>query len=79
MVVLFCLDDGHNSCSRSQCIINIRCGSKQASEEVDVSASSTVLTIVDLAGAEREKKTGNQVYCYFSWEIPFKCCIFVNN
>lgn len=29
--------------------------------EVGENSNSSVLTIVDLAGAEREKKTGNQV------------------
>ncbi|KAI3464817.1 hypothetical protein Pfo_021480 [Paulownia fortunei] len=46
--------------SRSQCIINIRCDSEKYDEEIDGKTSSTMLTIVDLAGAEREKKTGNQ-------------------
>ncbi|PIN17293.1 Kinesin-like protein [Handroanthus impetiginosus] len=46
--------------SRSQCIINIRYDSENGDEEVDRKTSSTTLTIVDLAGAEREKKTGNQ-------------------
>ncbi|KAL3640994.1 hypothetical protein CASFOL_015962 [Castilleja foliolosa] len=45
--------------SRSQCIINIRCDSGKDGKEGG-KASSSMLTIVDLAGAEREKKTGNQ-------------------
>lgn len=56
-----CFNGDCNFCSRSQCIINIRWGSKQGGEEVDGDANYTTLTIVDLAGAEREKKTGNQV------------------
>ncbi|KZV33162.1 bipolar kinesin KRP-130-like [Dorcoceras hygrometricum] len=46
-----------NSCSRSQCIINIRCGCNKGKEDI---AGRSVLSIVDLAGAEKEKKTGNQ-------------------
>ncbi|KAL7611733.1 hypothetical protein Lser_V15G05166 [Lactuca serriola] len=50
--------------SRSQCIINIR----SDHENIDfhsyfhtgVQPSTAILTIVDLAGAEREKRTGNQ-------------------
>lgn len=53
-------------CSRSQCIINIRCASNNLERGVDVQMNSAVLTIVDLAGAEREKRTGNQVQ-YFCW------------
>ncbi|XP_042036149.1 kinesin-like protein KIN-6 isoform X2 [Salvia splendens] len=52
--------NSNSQSSRSQCIINIRWGSKQGGEEVDGNANNTTLTIVDLAGAEREKKTGNQ-------------------
>lgn len=44
--------------SRSQCIINIRCAAEDTEGE-----SEAVLTFVDLAGAEREKKTGNKVSC----------------
>ncbi|KAL8524131.1 hypothetical protein ACS0TY_013918 [Phlomoides rotata] len=51
--------NSNSQSSRSQCIINIRRDSTQ-SGEVDGNASSSMLTIVDLAGAEREKKTGNQ-------------------
>ncbi|KAF9618423.1 hypothetical protein IFM89_001146 [Coptis chinensis] len=46
--------------SRSQCIINIRCAPEVIDGEVEVLPNNAVLTIVDLAGAEREKKTGNQ-------------------
>ncbi|XP_031125278.1 kinesin-like protein KIN-6 isoform X2 [Ipomoea triloba] len=52
--------NSNSQSSRSQCIINIRCGHKKIDEEVGESSNSSVLTIVDLAGAEREKKTGNQ-------------------
>ncbi|CAL9157038.1 unnamed protein product [Musa hybrid cultivar] len=44
---------------RSHCIINIRKTEKSLSEH-SVSLHSAVLTIADLAGAERERKTGNQ-------------------
>ncbi|KAL8237582.1 hypothetical protein R6Q59_018663 [Mikania micrantha] len=43
--------------SRSQCIINIRCDLDNLDEDHSCTA---ILTIVDLAGAEREKRTGNQ-------------------
>lgn len=49
-VVLLRTNDFVLSSSRSQCIINIR-----------GSPHSAVFTVVDLAGAEREKRTGNQV------------------
>ncbi|XP_011047061.1 PREDICTED: kinesin heavy chain isoform X1 [Populus euphratica] len=42
--------------SRSQCIINIH----SFIRDPDVEPNNAVLTIVDLAGAEREKRTGNQ-------------------
>ncbi|KAG9148013.1 hypothetical protein Leryth_003596, partial [Lithospermum erythrorhizon] len=42
--------------SRSQCIINFH----QATHEMDDQTDYSELTIVDLAGAEREKRTGNQ-------------------
>ncbi|KAM7521231.1 hypothetical protein LguiB_020193 [Lonicera macranthoides] len=45
---------------RSQCIINIRSAPTNIEGEVDDQSHGAVLTIVDLAGAEREKKTGNQ-------------------
>lgn len=48
-------------CSRSQCIINIRSAPNNLESDVGVQLNSAVLTIVDLAGAEREKRTGNQV------------------
>nr|TKR75077.1 kinesin heavy chain isoform X3 [Populus alba] len=42
--------------SRSQCIINIH----SFVRDPDAEPNNAVLTIVDLAGAEREKRTGNQ-------------------
>ncbi|KAG6585535.1 Kinesin-like protein KIN-6, partial [Cucurbita argyrosperma subsp. sororia] len=46
------------SSSRSQCIINIRRVANQ--DEVEDTLNCAILTIADLAGAEREKRTGNQ-------------------
>ncbi|XP_051139975.1 kinesin-like protein KIN-6 isoform X2 [Andrographis paniculata] len=46
--------------SRSQCIINIRCSFEDGDEAISKEGKHAVLTIADLAGAEREKKTGNQ-------------------
>ncbi|XP_058785455.1 kinesin-like protein KIN-6 [Vicia villosa] len=46
--------------SRSQCIINIRDGPKKGKGVVNSKSNNAVLTIIDLAGAEREKRTGNQ-------------------
>ncbi|KAL0314561.1 UNVERIFIED_CONTAM: Kinesin-like protein KIN-6 [Sesamum angustifolium] len=54
------MTNSNSQSSRSQCIINIRWGSEKGDEVVDGKTSTTTLTIVDLAGAEREKKTGNQ-------------------
>ncbi|XP_010324875.1 kinesin-like protein KIN-6 isoform X5 [Solanum lycopersicum] len=54
------MTNSNNQSSRSQCIINIRCEYKEVNGEVGDNSNSAVLTIVDLAGAEREKKTGNQ-------------------
>lgn len=48
-------------CSRSQCIINISNVSNKSAGENDVEVNDAVLSIIDLAGAEREKRTGNQV------------------
>ncbi|ONK72631.1 uncharacterized protein A4U43_C04F21410 [Asparagus officinalis] len=50
----------NNQSSRSQCIINIRCTLENLCDKNDLRAHDTVLTIADLAGAERERKTGNQ-------------------
>ncbi|XP_020083728.1 kinesin-like protein KIN-6 isoform X2 [Ananas comosus] len=52
--------NANSQSSRSQCIINIRCDRKSLLDGNDLSLGSAVLTIADLAGAEREKKTGNQ-------------------
>ncbi|XP_040969706.1 kinesin-like protein KIN-6 isoform X7 [Gossypium hirsutum] len=52
--------NANSQSSRSQCIINIRGGSEIADVETDEQSNSAVLSIVDLAGAEREKRTGNQ-------------------
>nr|XP_007135997.1 hypothetical protein PHAVU_009G009500g [Phaseolus vulgaris]ESW07991.1 hypothetical protein PHAVU_009G009500g [Phaseolus vulgaris] len=46
--------------SRSQCIINIRDAPPKCKGAVNPKSNSAVLTIIDLAGAEREKRTGNQ-------------------
>ncbi|XP_049362570.1 LOW QUALITY PROTEIN: kinesin-like protein KIN-6 [Solanum verrucosum] len=54
------MTNSNNQSSRSQCIINIRCEYKEVNGKVGDNSNSAVLTIVDLAGAEREKKTGNQ-------------------
>ncbi|XP_068640038.1 kinesin-like protein KIN-6 isoform X2 [Aristolochia californica] len=52
--------NANNQSSRSQCIITLRKETKRVDNEDEVATSSPVLTIVDLAGAERERKTGNQ-------------------
>ncbi|PIA55459.1 hypothetical protein AQUCO_00700032v1 [Aquilegia coerulea] len=51
--------NSNSQSSRSQCIINIRCA-PEVTDGDEVLSNNAVLTIVDLAGAEREKKTGNQ-------------------
>uniref|UniRef100_A0A2N9FQV0 Kinesin motor domain-containing protein n=1 Tax=Fagus sylvatica TaxID=28930 RepID=A0A2N9FQV0_FAGSY len=51
------MTNANSQSSRSQCIINISNVVNKA-DEVD---NNAVLTIVDLAGAEREKRTGNQI------------------
>ncbi|ESQ34793.1 hypothetical protein EUTSA_v10006798mg [Eutrema salsugineum] len=53
--------NSNSQSSRSQCIINIRAASDGVSNEPKTQSSEAMLTIVDLAGAEREKRTGNQV------------------
>ncbi|KAK0592830.1 hypothetical protein LWI29_026292 [Acer saccharum] len=53
------MTNANSQSSRSQCIINIRStASKRDGNNVPV--KDAVLTIVDLAGAGREKRTGNQ-------------------
>ncbi|KAK3151911.1 hypothetical protein QOZ80_2BG0151970 [Eleusine coracana subsp. coracana] len=46
--------------SRSQCIITIRAVHKNIDVKSEHLPSGAVLTIADLAGAERERRTGNQ-------------------
>ncbi|KAI8004197.1 Kinesin-like protein KIN-6 [Camellia lanceoleosa] len=53
------MTNSNSQSSRSQCIINIRSAPNKI-DEVDLQSDNVVLTIVDLAGAEREKRTGNQ-------------------
>ncbi|KAG7971650.1 hypothetical protein I3843_07G146100 [Carya illinoinensis] len=50
------MTNANSQSSRSQCIININ----SVVNKVDEVGNNAVLTIVDLAGAEREKRTGNQ-------------------
>ncbi|KAL6629349.1 hypothetical protein ACP70R_029114 [Stipagrostis hirtigluma subsp. patula] len=52
--------NANSKSSRSQCIITIRAVHKIIDGESEHSLSSAVLTIADLAGAERERRTGNQ-------------------
>ncbi|CAE5958010.1 unnamed protein product [Arabidopsis arenosa] len=52
--------NSNSQSSRSQCIINIRASCNGFSNETKMQSSDAMLTIVDLAGAEREKRTGNQ-------------------
>ncbi|XXG86204.1 hypothetical protein AAC387_Pa11g1140 [Persea americana] len=52
--------NSNNQSSRSQCIINIRSSSATHGDEDGFAQNDAVLTIVDLAGAERERRTGIQ-------------------
>ncbi|KAM5565157.1 kinesin-like protein KIN-6 [Rosa sericea] len=52
--------NSNSQSSRSQCIINIRGVADKFDGEDNNKANEVVLSIVDLAGAEREKRTGNQ-------------------
>ncbi|KAM1463472.1 hypothetical protein ACFX13_043174 [Malus domestica] len=56
------MTNANSQSSRSQCIINIRAVADKCNgdENNQANANDGVLTIVDLAGAEREKRTGNQ-------------------
>ncbi|TXG52036.1 hypothetical protein EZV62_021205 [Acer yangbiense] len=54
------MTNANSQSSRSQCIINIRSTASKPDGKGNVPVKDVVLTIVDLAGAEREKKTGNQ-------------------
>ncbi|KAL5995623.1 hypothetical protein ACLOJK_025689 [Asimina triloba] len=46
--------------SRSQCVISIRSASKVADDRDEFLSGNAIMTIVDLAGAEKERRTGNQ-------------------
>lgn len=59
------------SCSRSQCIITIRAVHKSSDAESENSLNNAVLTIADLAGAERERRTGNQVCFLINGPSPY--------
>ncbi|XP_008235206.1 PREDICTED: kinesin-like protein KLP2 isoform X2 [Prunus mume] len=52
--------NANSQSSRSQCVINLRIVDDKSNGEVNDQANDGVLIIVDLAGAEREKGTGNQ-------------------
>ncbi|KAK9946915.1 hypothetical protein M0R45_012355 [Rubus argutus] len=52
--------NSNSQSSRSQCIINIRGVAGNFDGGDNNQANDVVLSIVDLAGAEREKRTGNQ-------------------
>ncbi|XP_010536405.1 PREDICTED: kinesin-like protein KIN-6 isoform X5 [Tarenaya hassleriana] len=54
------MTNSNSQSSRSQCIINIRAACVDSPNGSGVQSSDAMLTIVDLAGAEREKRTGNQ-------------------
>jgi len=55
------------TCSRSQCIINIRDVPPKCKGVINPKSNGASLTIIDLAGAEREKRTGNQVESFFPY------------
>ncbi|KAI5311039.1 hypothetical protein L3X38_045506 [Prunus dulcis] len=52
--------NANSQSSRLQCVINLRIVDDKSNGEVNDQANDGVLIIVDLAGAEREKRTGNQ-------------------
>ncbi|XBI28233.1 hypothetical protein VPH35_052507 [Triticum aestivum] len=52
--------DANSESSRSQCIITIRAVHKKIEQQSEYPISGSVLTIADLAGAERKKNTGNK-------------------
>ncbi|XP_044417552.1 kinesin-like protein KIN-6 isoform X1 [Triticum aestivum] len=52
--------DANSESSRSQCIITIRAVHKPVDQKSEHPTSGSVLTIADLAGAERKKNTGNK-------------------
>ncbi|KAK0591897.1 hypothetical protein LWI29_009951 [Acer saccharum] len=57
------MTNANSQSSRSQCIINIRSTASKLDGN-NVPVKDAVLTIVDLAGAGREKRTGNQLTKY---------------
>ncbi|PKI45649.1 hypothetical protein CRG98_033965 [Punica granatum] len=63
------MTNSNSQSSRSQCIINIRDVGSRHNGEVDVPMSNANLTFVDFAGAEREKKTGNQPNSNVVWSV----------
>ncbi|XP_057865839.2 kinesin-like protein KIN-6 isoform X2 [Cryptomeria japonica] len=65
--------NANSQSSRSQCIINVRSSFTVVDgQRNECKLGEAVLTIVDLAGAEKEKKTGNQ-------GIRFNESNFINN
>ncbi|XP_026456276.1 kinesin-like protein KIN-6 isoform X12 [Papaver somniferum] len=54
------MTNSNTQSSRSQCIINIIATQKTFDRKVEIVLNGPVLSIVDLAGAERSQKTGNQ-------------------
>ncbi|KMT00304.1 hypothetical protein BVRB_1g016570 isoform B [Beta vulgaris subsp. vulgaris] len=54
------MTNSNSQSSRSQCIINIRYAADETKGEMESLPCEAALTFVDLAGAEREKKTGNK-------------------
>ncbi|OVA10394.1 Kinesin [Macleaya cordata] len=64
------MTNSNSQSSRSQCIINIRVAPNMFDGKVELVPNNAVLTIVDLAGAEREKKTGNQTTVRGYYEFP---------
>lgn len=58
--------------SRSQCIITIRRAKDVFDTSNDMPFGNGVLVIADLAGAERDKKTGNMV------NLPLKLVLYIH-
>nr|QWT43321.1 kinesin-like protein KIN11A [Citrullus lanatus] len=56
------ITNANSTSSRSQCIINVRRVANP--DEVNDASNCAILTIADLAGAEKEKRTGNQLTKY---------------
>lgn len=63
--------------SRSQCIINIRHALKSSHRDYD-KLKTVIFTIVDLAGAERERRTGVQVYVFIYLRTLYLVIILYN-